>query len=78
MSSRSARTFDSLDPPDRLTCRETEVLRMMAGGYSNREIAEALSLSEGGIENHVSNALSKFGMRDLTRAVIKGIALDNI
>lgn len=70
--------FESLDPPDQLTRREMEVLRMMAGGYSNREIAEGLSLSEGGVKNHVSNVLSKFGVRDRTRAVLKGIELGYI
>lgn len=40
-------TFESFDPTDRLTRRETEVLQRMAGGYSNREIAVALELSEG-------------------------------
>ena len=48
---------------------------MMAGGYSNREIAESLDLSEGAIKNYVSNVLSKFGVRDRTRAVLKGIEL---
>ncbi len=67
--------FASLDPPDRLTRRETEVLRLMAGGYSNREIAESLELSEGVVKNHVSNVLSKLGVRDRTRAVLKGIEL---
>ena len=53
-------------------------LRMMAGGYSNREIAEGLRLSEGVIKNHVSIVLSKFGVRDRTRAVLKGIELGYI
>lgn len=70
--------FESLDPPDRLTRRETEVLRLMAGGYSNREIAESLELSEGVVKNHVSNVLSKLGVRDRTRAVLKGIELGYI
>ncbi len=70
--------FDSLDPPDRLTRRETEVLRLMAGGYSNREIAESFELSEGVVKNHVSNVLSKLGVRDRTRAVLKGIELGYI
>ena len=66
-------SFDSLAAPDRLTERETEVVRMMAGGYSNREIAHALSTAEGTIKNHVSNILSKFGVRDRTRAVLKAL-----
>lgn len=65
--------FPSLEPPDPLTERETEVLRLMAGGYSNREIAEALAAAEGTIKNHVSSVLSKLGVRDRTRAVLKAI-----
>lgn len=65
--------FDSLAEPDRLTDREVEVVRLMAGGYSNREIAHALSTAEGTIKNHVSNILSKFGVRDRTRAVLKAL-----
>jgi DNA-binding NarL/FixJ family response regulator len=66
-------SFDSLSAPDRLTEREIEVVRLMAGGYSNREIAHALSTAEGTIKNHVSNILSKFGVRDRTRAVLKAL-----
>ncbi len=58
---------------EKLTGRETEVLRMMSGGYSNKEIASALSLSEGTIKNHVSNVLAKLGVRDRTRAVLKAV-----
>jgi DNA-binding NarL/FixJ family response regulator len=67
--------FDSLDPPDALTPRETEVLRLMAGGYSNREIAEALGSAEGTVKNHASVILSKLGVRDRTRAVLKALEL---
>ncbi|MEM6639690.1 MAG: response regulator transcription factor [Pseudomonadota bacterium] len=66
--------FDSLEEPESLTPREKEVLRLMAAGYSNREISTLLSKSEGTIKNHVSNVLSKFGVRDRTRAVLKAIA----
>ena len=65
--------FDSLPVPERLTDREIEVVRLMAGGFSNREIAHALSTAEGTIKNHVSNILSKFGVRDRTRAVLKAL-----
>jgi DNA-binding NarL/FixJ family response regulator len=58
---------------DQLTPRETEILRLMTGGYSNREIASALELSEGTVKNHVSNILGKLGVRDRTRAVLKAI-----
>lgn len=65
--------FDALDPPDPLTKREIEILRLMAGGYSNREIAEALGTAEGTVKNHASSILSKLGVRDRTRAVLKAL-----
>lgn len=65
--------FESLDPPDPLTRRETEVLRLLAGGYNNREISESLGTSEGTVKNHISSILSKLGVRDRTRAVLKGL-----
>jgi len=49
------------------------VLRLIACGYSNREISTALSKSEGTIRNHVSSILAKLGVRDRTRAVLKAI-----
>ncbi len=63
--------FSALDQPDPLTERETEILRLMAGGYSNKEIANALNVAEGTVKNHVSSILSKMGVRDRTRAVLK-------
>jgi DNA-binding NarL/FixJ family response regulator len=65
--------FEYLDPPDRLTQREIELLRLMAGGLSNREIAEASGTAEGTVKNQVSSILSKLGVRDRVRAVLKGI-----
>ncbi len=67
--------FTSLDRPDPLTDRETEILRLMAGGYSNKEIASSLGVAEGTVKNHVSNILSKLGVRDRTRAVLKAFEL---
>ncbi|HEY3057329.1 MAG TPA: response regulator transcription factor [Thermoanaerobaculia bacterium] len=72
-SDRLRTKFESLPSPERLTEREIEVVRLMAGGYSNREIAHALSTAEGTIKNHVSSILSKFGVRDRTRAVLKAL-----
>ena len=67
--------FVSLERPDPLTDRETEILRLMASGFSNKEIANSLGVAEGTIKNHVSNILSKLGVRDRTRAVLKAFEL---
>ncbi|ACQ82046.1 two component transcriptional regulator, LuxR family [Beutenbergia cavernae DSM 12333] len=56
-----------------LTSRELEILRLLAAGYSNREIAEALHLAEGTVKNHVSTVLLKLGTRDRTRAVLRAL-----
>lgn len=72
------RDFDALSPPDALTRREVEILRLMAGGYSNREIADALGTAEGTVKNHASSILSKLGVRDRTRAVLRALELGYI
>ena len=64
---------EKLSPSEVLTGREREVVRLMAGGYSNKEIAHALGTAEGTIKNHVSNILTKLGVRDRTRAVLKAL-----
>ena len=56
-----------------LTTREMEILRLLAGGLSNREIANATGKTEGTIKNHVSSILSKLGVRDRSRAVLRAI-----
>ena len=61
-----------------LTERETEILALMAAGFNNAEIAQALGPSEGTVKNHVSSILSKMGVRDRLRAVLRGLELGYI
>jgi len=68
-------TFEAAELPDALTPRELEVLRLIAAGYSNREIAEALGTAEGTVKNQTSSILSKLGVRDRTRAVLKALEI---
>ena len=58
-----------------LSPKELAVLRLMAGGYSNKEISLAIHKSEGTIKNQVSSILDKLGVRDRTQAVLKAINL---
>jgi DNA-binding NarL/FixJ family response regulator len=60
---------------EELSAREREILRLLAGGYSNKEIARVLDLAEGTVKNHVSAILGKLGVRDRTRAVLKAVEL---
>lgn len=53
-----------------LTAREREVLRMIAAGASNREIASTLYLTEGTVRNHISHVLTRLNVRDRTQAAI--------
>ncbi len=72
-------TAQALPPPARpvvsdleqLTEREREILLLLARGASNREISEALYITGGTVKNHLSNILSKLGVRDRTQAALK-------
>lgn len=65
--------FPSTPSPDPLSDRELETLSLMARGYNNREIADALAIAEGTVKNYVSSVLAKMGVRDRTRAVLKAL-----
>ena len=67
--------FEANMPVEDLSTKELEVLRLMAGGYSNREISLAIHKSEGTVKNQVSSILDKLGVRDRTQAVLKAINL---
>ena len=62
-------------PKELFTEREVAILRLLAGGYSNKEIGRSLHLAEGTVKNYVSDILDKLDTRDRTRAVLKAITL---
>jgi DNA-binding NarL/FixJ family response regulator len=57
-----------------LTAREAAILRLVAGGYSNKEIARCLGIAVGTVKNHLSDMLRKLEARDRTHAVLKAMA----
>jgi DNA-binding NarL/FixJ family response regulator len=61
---------DAFENSDDLTERETDVLKLMTSGISNREIAKALGIGDGTVRNHVSSIFSKLGVSDRTKAVL--------
>ncbi len=73
---RARYAFHATDAPrEPFSAREVAILRLMAGGYSNREIARSVFLAEGTVKNYVSSILEKLDTRDRTRAVLKAITL---
>lgn len=73
---RARYAYHASDAPKELFSeREVAILRLLAGGYSNKEIARAMFLAEGTVKNYVSTLLDKLDTRDRTRAVLKAITL---
>ena len=67
--------FESFEQPETLSPKEIEILRLVAAGYSNKEISEAMFKSTGTVKNQVSAIMAKMGVRDRTRAVLKALEL---
>ena len=65
--------FESFENPEPLSEKEVDILRLIAAGYSNKEIADAMFKSTGTIKNQVSSIMAKLGVRDRTRAVLKAL-----
>ncbi len=61
------------EPLEKLTDREEEILKLLAAGLSNKEIAQKLSLSEGTVKNHISAILAKLHANDRTQAVLTAL-----
>jgi two-component system, NarL family, response regulator LiaR len=61
--------------PEPLTDRETEVLRLVALGLANKEIARRLAIGEGTVKTHVSNVLTKLGLQSRTQAALQAVRM---
>jgi DNA-binding NarL/FixJ family response regulator len=72
---RLMREVSAPDSPEALTDRETEVLRAVARGWSNQEIADKLVISEATVKTHVSNILSKLDLPSRTRAALYALKI---
>ncbi|SFS20023.1 two component transcriptional regulator, LuxR family [Dyella sp. OK004] len=66
---------DDNAPSGRFNKREVDILRLLAGGYTNREIGQAIHIAEGTVKNYLIDIFDKLDTRDRTRAVLKAITL---
>jgi NarL family two-component system response regulator LiaR len=69
-AARLMREVRAPESPETLTDRETEVLRLLAEGWANKEIGRALSIGEQTVKTHVSSILAKLGVRSRTQAAL--------
>ena len=74
-AARLMREVRAPDSPEALTERETEVLRLLAVGKANKEIARALSIGEQTVKTHVGNILAKLGVRSRTQAALYAVRI---
>lgn len=72
-AARLMQVVSAPDSPEDLTERETDVLRLLAQGQSNKQIARSLSIAEKTVKVHVSNILSKLGVQSRTQATLYAI-----
>jgi DNA-binding NarL/FixJ family response regulator len=74
-AARLMQALSTPESPEALTERETEVLRLLAQGYSNKQIAHRLNNTEKTIKTHVSRILSKLGVQSRTQATLYAIRI---
>lgn len=74
-AARLMREVRTPDNPEALTDRETEVLRLLAMGQANKEIAQTLSIGEKTVKTHVSNVLAKLNVSSRTQAALYAVRI---
>lgn len=74
-AARLMREVRAPDSPETLTDRETDVLRLLARGKANKEVAQELSIGEKTVKTHVSNILAKLGVQSRTQAALHAVRI---